>query len=294
MKVSIIGIGRLGGALAIALARKDYEIENLVSRSKGNAEKIAGFVGAKVLEFSPEDISTINSDVIFIAVQDYEIEAVAKFLARNLKSKPFVFHTSGALSSEILESLRDNGCQTGSFHPLVSISESILGANRFSDVYFCVEGDDAAILAAEEIVSNLGGKFFSVESKNKTLYHASAVTASGHLVALVDVAIEMLAKCGLDANQSKEILLPLIESTVGNLKEQTTAKALTGTIARADVETFEKHLEILEKNVSGEALEIYLQLAARSVHLAEEQGADREKLDEIRNKISLAKKNLKC
>ncbi|MET0754364.1 MAG: Rossmann-like and DUF2520 domain-containing protein [Pyrinomonadaceae bacterium] len=294
MKVSIIGIGRLGGALAIALARKDYEIENLVSRSKGNAEQIAEFVGAKVLDFSPEDISKITSDVIFIAVQDYEIEAVAKFLARNLKIKPLVFHTSGALSSEILEILRENGCPTGSFHPLVSISEPILGANRFSDVYFCVEGDDAAILAAEEIVSNLGGKFFSVESKNKTLYHASAVTASGHLVALVDVAIEMLAKCGLDANQSKEILLPLIESTVGNLKEQTTAKALTGTIARADVETFEKHLEILEKNVSEEALEVYLQLAARSVHLAEEQGADKEKLDEIRNKVSLAKKNLKC
>jgi predicted short-subunit dehydrogenase-like oxidoreductase (DUF2520 family) len=294
MKVSIIGVGRLGGALAIALARKDYEIENLVSRNRENAGKIADFVGARVLEFSPEDLSKIDSDVIFIAVQDYEIETVAKFLARNLKAKPFVFHTSGSLSSDVLQSLRDIEIKVGSFHPLVSISESILGANRFSDVYFCVEGDAEAVLEAEEIVSNLGGKSFSIESKYKTLYHASAVTVAGHLVALVDVAIEMLTKCGLDAGQSKEILLPLIESTVGNLKEQTTAQALTGTIARADVETLEKHLEILEKSVSEEAFEVYLQLAARSVHLAEEQGADAEKLDEMRNKISLAKKNLKC
>lgn len=294
MRISIIGVGRLGGALAIALARKDYEIENLISRSREKAEKIANFVGARVLEFSPEDLSQIDSDVIFIAVQDYEIEAVAKFLARNLTTKPFVFHTSGSLSSEVLQSLRDIGLNVGSLHPLVSISDSVRGANRFSDVYFCVEGDAEAVFEAKEIVSDLGGKSFSIESKFKTLYHASAVTVAGHLVALVDVAVEMLSKCGLDAEHSKEILLPLIGSTIGNLKEQTTAQALTGTIARADVETFEKHLETLEKNVSEEALEVYLQLAARSAHLAEEQGADKEKLDEIRNGISLAKKNFKC
>ena len=109
----------------------------------------------------------------------------------------------------------------------------------------------------------------------------------------IDVACEMLSKCGLEETQSKQILLPLIESTFENLKNQTTAAALTGTFARADEETFEKHLEILKENVSPEALEVYLQLGARSVHLAEEQGADREKLENLRNKISLAKKNLK-
>jgi len=41
MKISIIGIGRVGGALAIALAKNGCEIENLVARKKENAEKIA-------------------------------------------------------------------------------------------------------------------------------------------------------------------------------------------------------------------------------------------------------------
>ena len=181
----------------------------------------------------------------------------------------------------------------GSIHPLVSISDSVLGASRFADVYYCIEGDAEAVELAETIVADLGGKTFEIESKFKTLYHASAVTACGHLVALIDVAIEMLSKCGLDSAQSKEILLPLIESTVENLKNQTTVEALTGTFARADEETFEKHLKILKENVSKEALAVYLQLGARSVHLAEEQGADREKLEKLRNKISLAKKNLK-
>lgn len=293
MKVSIIGVGRLGGALAIALARKSYEIDNLVSRQRESAQVIGDFVGANLMSFSPEDVAKIASDVIFIAVQDFEIETVAKYLARNLTTKPLIFHTSGSLSSDVLQSLRDAEFKVGSFHPLVSISESVMGANRFSDAFYCIEGDTEAVDAARTIVTDLGGKFFSIQARFKTLYHASAVTACGHLVALVDVAIEMLSKCGLDAAQSKEILLPLVASTVENLNLQTTAEALTGTFARADTETFEKHMETLRENVTEEAVEIYLRLGERSVQLAGEQGADAEKLGELGNKISLAKKYLK-
>ncbi|MGI8641617.1 MAG: Rossmann-like and DUF2520 domain-containing protein [Pyrinomonadaceae bacterium] len=293
MKISIIGIGRLGGALAIALAKKGYEIENLVARKKENAGKIAGFIVPKPKILLSEKLNKITSDIIFITTQDFEIENVADSLAQNLQNKTFVFHTSGSLSSEILSKLKEISCKIGSIHPLVSISDAVLGAERFKDAYFCVEGDDEAVKIAKEIVENLGGKSFSIETKYKTLYHASAVTACGHLVALIDVAIEMLTKCGLDEKNAREILLPLIKSTIENLSEQTTAAALTGTFARADVETLEKHLEVLRENVSTEALEVYLQLGNRSAHLAQEQGANAEKLEKMREKISLAKKKLK-
>ncbi len=290
MKVSIIGVGKIGGALAIALARKGYEIENLISRNRENAPKIAEFVSANWVDFSAAEISKISSDAILISVQDFNIEGVAEDLAKNLTHQPIVLHTSGSLSSEVLSSLKKRGCPTGSLHPLVSISDSVLGANRFAEVFYCIEGDAEACDLAKQIVADLGGKTFEIDSKFKTLYHASAVTACGHLVALIDIAVEMLSKCGLDAAQSKEILLPLVESTIENLKNQTTAAALTGTFARADAETFERHLEILRENVSPEALEVYLQLGARSVHLAEEQGADKENLEILSNKISMAKK----
>jgi predicted short-subunit dehydrogenase-like oxidoreductase (DUF2520 family) len=291
MKISIIGIGRVGGALAIALAKNGYEIENLVARKKENAEKIAEFIKSNIL--TENQFNQISSDIVFITTQDFEIENAAKSLAANLTIKPIIFHTSGSLSSEVLQNLKEIGCQTGSIHPLVSISDSSLGAERFKDAYFCVEGDDEAVKIAEEIVENLGGKSFSIETKYKTLYHASAVTACGHLIALIDVAIEMLTKCGLDEKNAQEILLPLIKSTVENLSTQTTAAALTGTFARADVETLEKHLEVLQEDVSTEALEVYLQLGNRSAHLAEVQGASAENLKKMREKISLAKKNLK-
>lgn len=292
MKISVIGIGRLGGALALALAEKGNEIENLFARQREKAEKISREINLKIL--SENEFDKIESELILITTQDSEIPKVANELAEKLKTNPVVLHTSGSLSSAVLQKLKDKNCAVGSLHPLVSISDSFLGKERFRDAFFCVEGDAKAVETARKVVSDLGGKAFSIETKYKTLYHASAVTACGHFVALEDAAIEMLSKCNLGENESKEIFLPLIESTIENLKLQTTSAALTGTFSRADVETFEKHLEILEREVSEEALEIYLLLGLRSLRLAEKQGADAKRLASIREKISLAKKKLKC
>ena len=107
----------------------------------------------------------------------------------------------------------------------------------------------------------------------------------------------MLESCGLEAENAKRVLLPLIKSTIENLERQTPAAALTGTFARADAKTFERHVETLEKNVSPEILEIYLLLGLRSLPLAEKQGANPENINKIQNKIQkqllLAKKNFK-
>ena len=207
--------------------------------------------------------------------------------------KPTVFHTSGSLSSDALKDLKAVGCKVASIHPLVSISDAGLGAERFADAYFCVEGDDDAVKIGDQIIERLGGKSFSMTAEFKTLYHASATAACGHLVALIDVAIELLTRCGINEGDAQKILLPLIKSTVENLETQSTAEALTGTVARADVKTLEDHLETLEKNASKEVREVYLQLASRSVHLAERQGANTLNLEKIRGKLLLAKNNLK-
>ncbi len=292
MRISFIGIGRLGGALALALAEKGFEIENLITRHRETAETIAQKMNAKILGF--DKTGAVSSDVIFITTRDFEIETAAENLAENLTNKPVVFHTSGSLSSAVLRKLKEIGCKTGSLHPLISVSDADLGKKNFKGAYFCAEGDAEAVEIAREIIEKLEGKFFSVKTEYKTLYHASAVMVSGHLVALVDAAIEMLARCGLEKPEAQKVLLPLIESTVENLKTQTPAAALTGTFARADVDTFHRHLKTLRENVSAEVLETYLQLGGRSAHLAEEQNASREDFEKMRREVLIAKNNLKC
>lgn len=279
MKISIIGVGRLGGALALALAKKGYSVENIIARRRETAERIARDINPKpqiLTSNEPEKLA--RSEIIFITTQDSEIESVAENLAENLSNKPFVFHASGSLSSQVLRSLSAVGCKVGSIHPLVSVSDSFLGADRFKDVFFCLEGEPQAVALAEKIVGDLQGKFFTVETKFKTLYHASAVTASGHVTALISIAVEMLAACGLSNEKAQEILLPLVKSTIENLEKQTPSQALTGTFARADVETMKKHLAAIRETVAPELLEVYLQLGLRSAHLAERQGADAENL----------------
>lgn len=290
--IAIIGVGRLGGALALALSEKGNKIGQLFSRGGSEkADRIAALISPRPEVLPADELGEISQEIIFITVPDPEIRGVAERLAGQLKHTPVVFHTSGALSSEVLSGLREAGCPVGSLHPLVSVSEARSGAQRFKDAFFCVEGDDEARGAAEKIVADLGGKSFSVATQFKALYHASAVMASGHLVALFSLAVEALAACGPDGGEgqfrrAQEILFPLVKSTVENLSIQAPSRALTGTFSRADAETLRLHLEALRENVSPEILAVYLSLGARSLQLAEQQGASPEKIAEMEKIMS--------
>ena len=288
-RISIVGIGRVGGALALVLDGSGYQIDHLLVRGTTTAERIVPKLTRPTTVGSLKSASEIDSDVIIIATADPDISIVAEQLADFLSKPSIVIHTSGSLSSEVLSRLEEVGCPTGSMHPLVSISDAISGASNFHGAYFCVEGDPTAVEAAEAIVRELGGKSFSINAEQKSLYHAAAVTACGHLVALIDVAIEMLSKCGLEPAKAKQILMPLIKSTIANLETQSPSEALTGTFARADFAAFARHLESISKNTSSEAKDIYLLLGRRSIDLAERNGADPSRVAMIRKSISIAK-----
>ncbi len=291
--VTIVGIGRVGGSLALALSDAGYKIERLIYRSPKIAQKIARKIRPRPESISFDSIPPINSDIIFITTQDSELKRAAAGLASKVSGRPFVFHTSGSLSSSELSALKKRGCRTGSIHPLVSISSAAMGSVRFAGAFFCVEGDDAATKVGRAIVRKLGGKPFSINAEHKALYHAAAVTACGHLVAVVDTAIEMLAKCGLNERESRRILLPLIRSTIDNLETQPAEQALTGTFARADIEVFERQLASIKNNLPDAVLEIYLVLAERSLALAEKNGVSKERTEKLLKDVLLAKKRLK-
>lgn len=273
----------------MALNRAGYTIESLISRTKGNAQAIARRISPPPKVASLPELSTINADLVFISSADPAIQLISEQLSAVISRKCCVFHTSGSLSSEVLSALVDKGCATGSIHPLVAISDPVLGSERFAGSYFCVEGSEDAVIIAKDLVEKLEGIPFAIETRFKPLYHASAVTASGHLVALIDVAIEMLAECGLDSTEAKQILIPLIRSTIENVENQEISEALTGTFARADTAAYDRHIAALRTGVSSLARQIYLELGERSLLLAERQGASTVEVEKIRNRISMAK-----
>jgi len=277
--ISIIGAGRLGTALALGLRRSGYRIVGLVARHQRKAEKAAQLLRAEDSSTTPvalaaKDLKRLpGSEVILICTPDDEIEGVARILASSAKEAT-VLHTSGALSSDVLTPLARAGLHTGSIHPLISVSDSKSGAAAFRGAFFCIEGDPKAVRIARRMVRNLHGTAFSIPSQSKALYHAAAVIASPHATALFDAAVSTLVAAGLDRKKARQVLAPLLESTVQNLKTSDTAAALTGTFARGDVATVKRHLKALSDKEHRKTLQIYKLLGLHALALAGAKGLD--------------------
>ena len=265
-EVSIIGSGRLGTTLGVALLHRGYLVRSLVARRVQNARKAARLLDDEVQVLAAKELHLLRpTTVILITVPDDQIAGVAAELSRIElgDTRPTAFHTSGALSSDVLGPLRKKGWHTGSIHPLISVSH--VGV-PIEGAFWSVEGDKAAVQLGKTIVRDLGGTSFFIRSEDKPLYHAAAVMVSGNVVALFDVALEMLAECGLKRDTAQKILLPLIISTVRNLETKTPAQSLTGTFSRGDLETVKRHLASLKQN--QDALELYRLLGKRSLKLS--------------------------
>lgn len=268
-ELSIVGTGRLGTTLALALHGKGYSIQTLVAHSARSARRAAALLNADVQVLAAKQLREVRAaDLFLITTPDDQIARVAEELSSLILPKAVALHTSGALSAAVLAPLSEKGWHTGSIHPLISVSDTTEGRAALEGAFWSVEGDTAALRVGKSIVRDLGGQSFSIRSEDKPLYHAAAVMASGNVVALFDVALEMLGQCGLTRKTARSILLPLIASTVHNLETKDPKQALTGTFARGDLETVKRHLAALKDN--KDALELYRLLGKRSLKLTKE------------------------
>jgi predicted short-subunit dehydrogenase-like oxidoreductase (DUF2520 family) len=286
----------MGTALGRALAAHGYKVEAVVAQKRTHALRAAALISSRPLALTTAQFDKLpSSEILLITTPDDAIEDTASRLSATMTSswktsrRPHVsagskrtaLHASGACSSESLRALREVGFATGSMHPLVSVSNSIHGAESLCSAFFCIEGDARAKRVARSLVAQLGGESFAISTKDKILYHAAAVMASGHVTALFDIATEMLTLCGLTRHQARTVFLPLLRSTLENLYASDPARALTGTFARADAATVRRHLRVLGGTKLNDARAVYTLLGLRSLELARIAGARPELLDEI-------------
>jgi predicted short-subunit dehydrogenase-like oxidoreductase (DUF2520 family) len=295
LRITVVGPGRLGGALALALSKTGFAtIDSFIYRGRRPPRSLLARLVPVPVSVRFDRIKAIDSQVILITTQDEELSEAAAGLRGKVGAGTVVLHTSGSVSSAVLSGLRSEGCHIGSLHPLASITGWRDGESLFRGAYFCVEGDKAALNVGKNLAKSLGGITFTIETSKKPLYHAAALTAAGQVTALFDIAVGLMVQAGVSRTAARRMLQPLLSGVAGHLSGKDAPDALTGTYARADERTVESHLDALADNASKDEMLVYIELALRSCRLAERRGVDPVRIRRIRKRLRMAKAQFEC
>jgi predicted short-subunit dehydrogenase-like oxidoreductase (DUF2520 family) len=218
-------------------------------------------------------------DLILLAVPDDAVFGAARELATSdlVGLRHTVLHLSGVLDRSALLALDQSGAALGSFHPLQTFTDPETAPARLQGAIATVEGDDRAVQTAERLARALGLRPIRIASESKIRYHAGAVFASNYIVAVAEVARQILVDAGLPPESAWQGLQGLIRGTFESLAAGAPVTALTGPISRGDVATVRKHLAALR----GEQASLYRALGSVALGLTtldQDRRSDLEKV----------------
>ena len=191
-------------------------------------------------------------------------------------------HCSGADSTEILQPARQMGANTGVFHPLQTLASVKQAIANIPGSTFAIEAEEPLLTTLKEMAESLHCRWIELKAEDKVVYHAAAVIASNYLVTLVKLADDLWETFGIPREQATQALLPLLKGTLNNIENVGIPQALTGPIARGDIDTVKKHLTALQKE-APDALSTYCELGLQTIPIAQAKGKiDEEKAAELR------------
>jgi predicted short-subunit dehydrogenase-like oxidoreductase (DUF2520 family) len=229
-RIAVVGRGRMGQALAAALARSGVDVDGPLGR------------GA----------TADTADVVLLCVPDAQIEAAAALIAPGR----LVGHCSGATTLEPLEPH-----EAFSIHPLMTVPGE--GA-RFDGAGCVIAGTtERALGMAAALARTLGMRAAVVPDEDRPLYHAAASMASNYVVALAGAAERLAEAAGVD----RALLVPLVRAAIENWAADGPARALTGPIARGDGATVARQRSAVAAR-APELLAVWDALAAEATTLA--------------------------
>jgi predicted short-subunit dehydrogenase-like oxidoreductase (DUF2520 family) len=230
--VRTIGRGRAGSSLVRALVAAGWTDAG----SLGRGDDVAGAAGGDV-------------DLLVIATPDAAVRDVAAAVA----SVPLcvVAHLAGSLGLDVLTG--EGHVRAAAVHPLRAIPTP---DTPLAGAWFAVAGDRLA----HDVVAAVGGRAIDVADGDRVAYHAAAVIASNHLVALLGQVERVAATAGVPL----DAFVDLVRGTVDNVERLGPRDALTGPVARGDWDTVARHLAALDP-AEREAYTALAHAAARLV-----------------------------
>ncbi|MHB2015769.1 MAG: Rossmann-like and DUF2520 domain-containing protein [Candidatus Xenobia bacterium] len=265
-RLAFIGAGRVGTAMALLLRDAGYDVVGMASREPEKAWAAAERIGCPVL--SPAAAAQA-ADWLCIATTDDALKFVTEQLATSgaLASVQVAVHFSGVWPASVLHHPEARHLQAVSVHPLASMPTVEAALGQLRRCWYGLDGDEPACTEARQMIERIGGRCIAVPAEARALYHAAACTSSNYLCTLLHIASRMMLRVGVPPDQAVTALLPLMEGTLENLQNRGLPAALTGPIARGDVETVRRHLEALAEQ-APHWLDIYRELGRHTLDLA--------------------------
>lgn len=279
LRVAVVGAGRMGQGIALALSRSGVPVSLLGRSPKPVPAPLR-------LQVGDWDSAGAASSLLILAVPDSAVPGVAARLCDEamVTADHAVLHLSGLLDRTALAALATTGAALGSFHPLQTVADPATAPERLRGAYAGVEGDDRAVAAAEALAGALGMTAVRIPSGAKAGYHAAATFAANYTVALAALASRLAEAAGVPAAMATRIYLPLLRGTVENLERLAPVEALTGAIRRGDAGTVAAHLAAL----SGRERELYAMLGVEALALARQGGLERAAAEVIQRLLDAA------
>ncbi len=241
--LNIIGAGKVGRVLGRQFHQHQvFTVQDVLSRTSASAEAACQFIGAGR---PVQDIGALRAaDIVMVSVPDDQIQSCghALRLLDWVGPDAIVFHCSGALGSDVL------GLQQGaaSVHPVRSFADPGAVDQQFAGTICTLEGDTHATQILDQALQAIAARVVPIRRDNKTLYHAGAVFAANYLVTLLDAALQTMQAAGINAEMAAAMLQPLAQGALENTFRLGAKQALTGPIARGDLQTVARHEAALQ------------------------------------------------
>ncbi len=240
LRVGVIGAGRVGTVLALALRNAGHHLVGVATHSDHSSVKAATALPG-VTQGGAEEIAGA-SELVLLGVPDDAIGSVVGELAAAgvVSEGQYVVHPSGMHGTAVLSPAAERGALVAAIHPAMAFR------GHYSDVgrlYGCAMGVTAAPELhdfVEGIVHDLGGNPVWIAEENRALYHGALAHGVNHLVTVIAQATQLLRAAGIP--DPSAVLGPLSQHALTDSIAHGDA-ALTGPIVRGDAQTVAAHLD---------------------------------------------------
>jgi predicted short-subunit dehydrogenase-like oxidoreductase (DUF2520 family) len=257
LRVGVVGAGRVGTALAVALGRAGHEVSAVSAVSDASIRRIEQRLPGVAIRHPPEVVA--SADLVLMTVPDDVLPGLVAGLAATGAAVEgrLIAHASGRHGLGVLDPVVRAGALPLALHPVMTFTGRPDDIDRLAGISFGVTAPDPLRPVAEALVVEMGGEPVFIAEEQRDLYHAALASGANYLVTLVVQASDLLRDAGV--THPARMLGPLLSAALDNALRLGDA-ALTGPVARGDADTVASHVNALRAD-APEALPAYLALA---------------------------------